>query len=249
MANKQIKAVIFDLGDTLLNFGKVDTGSLFLKAGRVSYDYLKSAGQPVCGFQRYLWGNLLGIRVQSFFSSIFGNDFDSLEVLKTYGRRKKYTLTDQQWEDVNRCWYQPLKELTTVESDIIETLTKLRDAGLKLGILSNTFVNACSLDRHLEELAILEFFPMRIYSYQYNFRKPSLKIFRVAVECIETPPENILFVGDRINKDVNGALEAGMKPVLITAYTNAGKKRPEGTIEIEKISKLPEIIKNINSRA
>ena len=86
MADKQIKAVIFDLGDTLLNFGKVDTGSLFLKAGRLSYEYLKAAGQPVGGFQRYLWGNLLGIRAQSFFSGLFGNDFDSLEVLKVYGR-------------------------------------------------------------------------------------------------------------------------------------------------------------------
>ncbi len=247
MANPQIKAVIFDLGDTLLNFGRVESGALFLKAGRISYEYMKNAGQPVCGFQRYLWGNLLGIRAQVFFSGIFGNDFDSLEVLKTYGQRKKYTLTDQQWEDVNRCWYQPLKELTSVESDILETLAKLKDAGLKLGILSNTFVNACSLDRHLEELGMLEFFPMRIYSYQYDYRKPNVKIFRAAADRIETPAENILFVGDRVNKDVNGALKAGMQPVLITAYTNSGKKRPAGTIEIDKISKLPEIIKNINT--
>lgn len=247
MADKQIKAVIFDLGDTLLNFGKVDTGSLFLKAGRLSYEYLKNADQPVGGFQRYLWGNLLGIRAQSFFSGLFGNDFDSLEILKTYGHRKKYTLTDEQWEDVNRCWYQPLKELTKVESDLIETLTALKDAGLKLGILSNTFVNACSLDTHLQELGILDFFPMRIYSYQYEFRKPNIKIFQTAAEKIDTPAANILFVGDRVNKDVNGALKAGMRAALIKTYTNAGKQRPEGTIEIEKIAELPEIIKKINS--
>ncbi len=249
LANPQIKAVIFDLGDTLLNFGKVDTGSLFLKAGKLSYEYLKNAGQPVCGYQRYLWGNLLGIRVKSFFAGLIGNDFDSLEVLKTYVKRKKYTLTDQQWEDVNRCWYQPLKELTKVESDILETLAKLRDAGLKLGVLSNTFVNACSLDRHLEELGMLEFFPMRIYSYQCNYRKPNVKIFHAAADRIETPAENILFVGDRVSKDVNGALKAGMRPALISAHTNAGKKRPAGTIEIDKISELPEIIKNINTTA
>jgi len=247
LPNTPIKAVIFDLGDTLLNFGRVDTGSLFLKAGRVSYEYLKSASQPVGGFQRYLWGNLLGIRAQSFFSGLFGNDFDSLEILKTYGLKKKYTLTDEQWEDVNRCWYQPLKELTKVECDLIETLTTLKDSGLKLGILSNTFVNACSLDAHLEELGILDFFPIRMYSYQYEFRKPNVKIFQTAAEQIETPAANILFVGDRINKDVNGALKAGMRPVLIKAYTNAGKKRPDGTIEIEKVAELPKIIKNINS--
>ena len=88
---------------------------------------------------------------------------------------------------------------------------------------------------------------MRMYSYQYDFRKPNVKIFHAAAEQIETPAANILFVGDRINKDVNGALKAGMRPVLIKAYTNAGKKRPDGTIEIEKVAELPEIIKNINS--
>jgi putative hydrolase of the HAD superfamily len=249
LSNTEIKAVIFDLGDTLLNFGKVDTGSLFLKAGHVSYDYLKNAGQPVCGFQRYLWGNLLGIRAQVFFSGLFGNDFDSLDVLKTYGKRKKYTLSEEQWQDVNNCWYQPLKELTKVEDDLVETLSTLRDSGLKLGILSNTFVNSCALDGHLEELGILEFFQMRIYSYEYKFRKPNVKIFNAAAERIETPAANILFVGDRINKDVKGSLKAGMTPVLIKAYTNAGKKRPEGTIEIDKISELPEIIKKINTTA
>ena len=247
MADKPIKAVLFDLGDTLLNFGRVDTGALFLKAGRVSYEYLKSAGQPVSGYQRYLWGNLLGIKAKSLVSELFGNDFDSLEVLKYYGKRKKYTLTKEQWKNVNDCWYQPLKEQTDVESDILESLGKLRDAGLKMGIISNTFVNACSLDNHLEELDMLDFFPMRIYSYQYPFRKPNVKIFLEAARRIETPPENTLFVGDRINKDVKGALKAGMKPVLMSAYTNEGKKRPEGIIEIDKISELPEIVKNINS--
>jgi putative hydrolase of the HAD superfamily len=199
--------------------------------------------------QRYHWGNLLGIRAQVFFSGLFGNDFDSLDVLKTYGKRKKYTLSEEQWQDVNSCWYQPLKELTKVEDDLVETLSTLRDSGLKLGILSNTFVNSCALDGHLEELGILEFFPMRIYSYEYKFRKPNVKIFNAAAKRIETPAANILFVGDRINKDVKGSLKAGMTPVLMKAYTNAGKKRPEGTIEIDKISELPEIIKKINTTA
>ena len=84
MAEQIIKAVLFDLGDTLIDFGKVDTAKLFFEAGKVSYDYLKKAKQPVPIFQRYLWGNLLGIRAQSFFAEIFCNDFDSLEVLKAY---------------------------------------------------------------------------------------------------------------------------------------------------------------------
>jgi len=90
---------------------------------------------------------------------------------------------------------------------------------------------------------------MRIYSYQLKYRKPSKKIFLKAASMIETEPENILFVGDRINKDVCGAMRAGMKAALKAAYTNEGQKRPEGTIEIERIAQLPGIIEEINLSA
>ena len=35
-----IEAVLFDLGDTLIDYGKVDIDSLLDEAARLSYDYL-----------------------------------------------------------------------------------------------------------------------------------------------------------------------------------------------------------------
>ena len=49
----EIKAVLFDLGETLLNFGKVKTTRLFRQGAKLSYDFLKSSGQPVGGFEYY----------------------------------------------------------------------------------------------------------------------------------------------------------------------------------------------------
>ena len=53
MPENKIKAVLFDLGETLLNFGKIKTTSLFREGARLSYDYLKSMGQSVGGFEYY----------------------------------------------------------------------------------------------------------------------------------------------------------------------------------------------------
>ncbi len=246
MEQKTIKAVLFDLGDTLVNFGKVDRATLFMEAARNSYDYLKRAGQPVGSFRLYVWRNVFGMRSKTAISGIIGRDFDSLEVLRYSGSQQGWNLTDEQWEDVNKCWYEPLKRRGQIEGDLGETLGKLRDAGLKLGIVSNTFVHACSLDAHLDELGILDFFDLRIYSYQLKYRKPNKRIFIEGAERLGVEPEETLFVGDRINKDVKGAIRADMIPVLKTAYTSEGKRVPNGVLKIDKIAELPEIIAGMN---
>ena len=41
---------MFDLGETLLNFGKVETMQVFRQSARLTYDYLMSHGQPAGNF-------------------------------------------------------------------------------------------------------------------------------------------------------------------------------------------------------
>ena len=246
MAATQIKAVLFDLGETLLNFGKVDVAALFKRAGELSWNFLKQNDQPVENLKPYLFKNLLLIRLRILLSSITGNDFDSLALLKSHGIKKGYKLTDEQWQQVNHLWYQPLREKCHLEPGVKEALNKLRQANLKLGIISNTFVSAVSLDKHLEEEGLIEFFEHRIYSYQYGFRKPDKRLFLAGAEMVDTKPENIIYVGDRIDKDVKGAANAGLRPVMKRAFTNKGKKSLNGVPVIEKISELPALIRKIN---
>jgi putative hydrolase of the HAD superfamily len=240
--NPKIKAVLFDLGETLFTFGRVNTGEFFDAGAHLTYEYLKRIGQPVPGFARYRWENLFCIRLRYLWSNISGVDFDSTQLLIRIGRRLGYKLSEQQWQEIAWLWYEPLSEHAAVEPDIRRTLTKLRDMGLKLGIVSNTFLNQTSLDRHLEMFGMLEFFPLRMYSYETSWRKPNVKIFNEAAARLEIPPQNIMFVGDRIDTDIRGALRAGMIPVLKSAYTNAGKIPPEKVRRIEHLSELISLV-------
>jgi HAD superfamily hydrolase (TIGR01549 family) len=246
LIQRRIKAILFDLGETILNFGKLNTSGLFTQAARTTYDFLKQLSQPVGSFHLYLWRNIFGLRVHYLISSITGNDFDSLTLLKKNGQKKGFKLSDQQWEQLNWLWYQPLSTKASIEPDIVQTLTKLTNDGVKLGIVSNTFVHSSSLDRHLAQCELLEFFPLRIYSYQLHCRKPHKGIFLAAAQQIGEDPEDILFVGDRINKDIKGAIKAGMTPVLKTAYTNTGKKVPPGVEIINTIAELPNLVGKIS---
>jgi len=86
-----------------------------------------------------------------------------------------------------------------------------------------------------------------MYSYEFDFRKPDARIFKIAAKRIGEAAENIMYVGDRIDKDIRPALKIGFKPVLKAAYTNAGKTPPDGAWKITHISELPILIKKINA--
>ena len=245
--DKKIKAVLFDLGETLVNFGKVKRLAVFREGARLSYDFLKSKGQPIGNFEYYCWRNLFSLHICRWLSSLSGKDFDALRLLSRSGAKDGIKLDEQEWEHFAWLWYEHLSKIGTVEPDIVETLRALKEMGLKLGIISNTFVNGSSLEKHLEQFGILEFFEVKFYSYQFDFRKPDVRIFIKAVDKIGERLPNTLFVGDRINKDIKPALMLDMQAVLKEAYTNRGKKVPKGAYKINTLSELPVLIEKINS--
>ena len=217
MPDKKVKAVLFDLGETLVNFGKIKAGRLFRQGAKLSYDFLKSCGQPVGNFQYYCWRNLIALRIRHLLSNITKNDFNSLSLLRGIGIKKGIRLDGQKWRHFAWLWYEPLSKIAMTEPKIKETLAALNNSGLKLGIVSNTFVNGCSLEKHLQQIGILDFFTVRVYSYEFDFRKPDARIFKAAAEKIGEVSENILYVGDRIDKDIIPAIRSGMQAVLKTA--------------------------------
>jgi len=243
----KIKAVFFDLGETLLTFGRVNTTRLFRQSARLSYTFLKNLSQPVGNFRRYCFKNLFHMRIHYVLSNIIKKDFDAFALLKKVNNKLK--LSDSQWQHLAWLWYEPLSKLAKVESDIIQTLTALVNLNLRLGILSNTFIHSSSLEKHLSQFNILDFFTVRLYSYQFRFRKPDVRIFKSAAEKIGELPKNILFVGDLISTDIKPALKAGMRTVLKSAYTNECKKVPQTVLRINRLSELPDLVQKINSQA
>ena len=247
MQDKKVKAILFDLGETILNFGRINATRLFRQGAKLSHEFLRSTGQPAGNFELYCWRNLISLRLRHLISGLTKKDFDSLLLLRGIGTKRGIKLDRQQWRHFAWLWYEPLSRVARIEPNIKETLKSLKNLGLKLGILSNTFVNGCSLEHHLEQIGILDFFPVRLYSYEFDFRKPDLRIFRIAAEKIGEAAENILFIGDRIDNDIEPALECGMHAVMKTAYTNNRKSLPNGAHQIANLSELPALIENINS--
>jgi len=104
----------------------------------------------------------------------------------------------------------------------IKTLVGLKGRGLKMGIVSD----APSLNAwiRLVEMKIDDFFDAVVTFDDTGQKKPSKFPFLRATEKLGVKPEDVLFVGDWPERDIRGAKALGMK----TAFAKYGNTKKTG---------------------
>jgi len=211
---QRIRGILFDLGDTLLDFGKIDVPKLFKAGAELAYAYLRELEQPLPPFRRYHRRQLWSIRWHYFKSRLTGREFNSLDLMARIAGTSGHELTREQLIELAWRWYQPLGDTATVEEGLPEMLAGLCQAGLTLGLVSNTFVPSPVLDRHLQRERMLDWLSVRVYSCDVGYRKPLPEIFREALGRAELKADETMFVGDSVRTDIVGANRMGMVSVL-----------------------------------
>lgn len=210
----RFSAILFDLGDTLVDFKPVDTRQMLRLASREAYAYLGSLGAKLPSHERFYRSQFWSLHRAVLWSHVRRRDFNSLDLLRRSCRRFGVDDDDSTLNELAWRWYAPIIPYTTIEPQLPATLHTLRTAGIKLGLVSNTFVPGVVHDRHLSAAGLLEFFPVRIYSCETRFRKPHRRIFELALSALKSEARRTLFVGDRMDTDILGARRAGMCAAL-----------------------------------
>lgn len=119
-----------------------------------------------------------------------------------------------------RFWLEPGE----LFDDVRETIEALRARGHRLGIISNW---APCLDETLVQLGIGDLFETVVCSSLVGLRKPDPRIFLLAAERLGVGPDSCNHVGDNIAADVDGAISAGMAPILVNRQqARVGKAAP-----------------------
>jgi HAD superfamily hydrolase (TIGR01549 family) len=209
-----VQAILFDLGDTLLDFKKMENRVVVREGSAIAYERLKRAGCRLPSLGRFRRVNVATIRWALIRNKFNGREFNGLPLLWRHALRWGAPDTEEFRHEMAWDWYKPVVTYSSIEPDLIDTLKTIHAAGVKIGVVSNTFIDAKILDRHLEIMGLLEHLPVRIYSSDVGFRKPHPVIFYRALAAIQTKPRDTLFVGDVIKNDILGAARLGMR----TAY-------------------------------
>ncbi len=96
--------------------------------------------------------------------------------------------------------------------DSLPALEELQRQDLRLGILSNFGSHLRDL---LRRLGLLSFFDFVVVSAEVGLAKPDPRIFDLVVDEAGVPRERLLYVGDHVGDDIEGARGAGLAAVLV----------------------------------
>jgi HAD superfamily hydrolase (TIGR01549 family) len=242
-----IRGILFDLGDTILDFGSVDVLGKFEAGAHLAYDFLAELGMRLPSFAAFYRRQLWAFRWNYFKSHFTGREFNTLDILGQLGLRMGHDLSAEQMLELAWKWYEPLSRQASVEEGARPLLQGFAAAGLKLGVISNTFVPGVILDRHLAAENLLDLLPVRIYSCDVVWRKPNPNIFQLALERAGLTAPQTLFVGDSLQADIDGANKVGMISVLKDPPRRHRHSSIRPRYHITRLGDLREIIRQHNA--
>ena len=92
----------------------------------------------------------------------------------------------------------------------------------------------------LHSAGLDRFFAHTIVSSDHGFRKPDHRMYEMALEKMELLPEEVIFVGNDMYRDIYGAHESGMKTVFFRS--NQGEQNFCGADADYIIYNFPELL-------
>jgi len=224
-----LKSILFDLDNTLIDFltFKKETAKAAAKA-MVAHG-LKMSETEAYGkiFSVY---DEKGIEYQKTFFEVLkplGLDINQAEKIQqaaiiAYLKRK----------------FEVLRPYPMVKP----TLSRLREKGLKLGIVTDAPRNKAW--QRLVLSGLENEFDFVITLDDTLNKKPHPTPFKLAIEKLEMSASDCLFVGDNPEADIKGAKDAGMKTCL-AAYGQWKKSKETSDYTIQRFSELEKIVESL----
>ena len=120
----------------------------------------------------------------------------------------------------------------SVQDRTHQALDRLRKAGLRLGIVSNSDGR---VDQALTAAGLRQYFDVVIDSSIFGREKPDPAIFQAALAALGVAPEEALYVGDLYEVDVVGARAAGIEAVLLTPDSTAPHRACRTAASIDEL--------------
>ncbi|MBN1682530.1 HAD family hydrolase [Candidatus Bathyarchaeota archaeon] len=219
-----IRAILFDLGNTLISYYQKDEFP----------EILSRAINDCCDF---LIKSDIHFKENNLWFRVEKQDYESSNYeVRPLEERLQYIFNinnENILEKLSRIFMKQIFERGKTYDDVEPTLRKIQIDGLKTAIISNTpwgspsFLWREELKRHnLDSLIALS-----IFCRDVGWRKPDARIFIYALKKLLLEPDECLFVGDDPRWDIVGSSQVGIRSILI----DRTKKNPQAIYSLNQI--------------
>jgi putative hydrolase of the HAD superfamily len=213
-----LKAILFDLDDTLLDWsGFKQDWPVFEEEHhlRPVFKYVGESTAPLPDFQAFVeeyryrtregWQYGRATLIAPNLATILSETVDALTDTSD-GPNADDLLKVYNWRSVPG---------TTLFPEVQETLTLIRSHGIKTAIVTNAHQPMRARDVELTEHGLLDYFPdCRISAADVGILKPHPLIFQMALDQLGATANEAVFVGDNPVADISGPKGIGMQTVL-----------------------------------
>lgn len=244
MSKLKPRAVIFDLGSTLIEYEAVPWEELNVLCAESGRQFLKKSGYAVpdpADFHREMESAKSGFRRLA----------DEHQIEWDVVRATNLLFTNLGWENTNGlsekffdAYYSAVEKQLFIYDDTVATLTRLRGRVGAIGLISNTVFPERAHLTELKRFGIERFFNFTIFSSTFGLRKPHPDIFFKAANLAGVAPQECVYIGDRYKEDIVGPSQIGMPAIL---KVKEGREYPAEMPALERrITHLSELFDHLD---
>ena len=226
-----LKAVIFDLDNTLVDFMLMKRQAIDAATNAMRDAGLKLSTDEIRERINQIYSER-GIEFQNVFDELLYQEFSKInyKILSAgviaYRRAREAALV-------------PYPHVTM-------TLINLSKMHMKLGVVSDApakeaWLRLCYLNFHHLFDAVVTF-------DDTGMRKPNPKPFQKILDLLHIQPSEALMVGDWAERDVVGAAQVGMKTVLARYGNTSGTEISNADYDIDDITQVIDIVQEQNRK-
>ena len=225
-----IKAIIFDLDNTLLDFIKMKQFSV-----KAAITAMNEAGLAVNEEKAY----------QDIFDLYIEKGWENQQVFDDYLNQTVGKVSNKILA-AGIVSYRRAREATLlVYPNVNKTLIELIKMGIKLAVVSDAPSREAWMRLYYLNLHHV-FEPVLTYD-DTGVRKPSEKPFKMALDVLNVEPEEALMIGDWPERDVVGAKQIGMKTIFARYGDTFGTINSGADWDVNDIYEVVGIIKEMNN--
>ena len=225
-----VDAVIFDWGGTLTPWKTFDPAQEWLVLARAAApDRVEEAAAALAAAAEDAWARSRNEHRSGTFAEVCA----AAEVVAD--------------ETHHRAYLDHVEFATWTDPDVEPLLTTLRDAGIRVGLLSNTLWPREWHEEWLARDGVLDLFDGAVYTSEIPWTKPHPEAFAAAMDAVGVAdPARCVFVGDRLFDDIYGAQNAGMRtvhiPHSVVPESQFGHTDGEPDAVVQRLAEIPDVI-------
>jgi HAD superfamily hydrolase (TIGR01549 family) len=245
MKTPQLKAVLFDMGSTLIEFENYTWDVLRVFCARRGHEFLKGKKKSVPDFEEFsalLDGAFLKAR-EKVEGSL--DEFKAEAVARNLFGVLNLSTSDGLSEVFMEKFYQPISDQLTLIDGAEDVLRHFKDRNLKIGIVSNTIFRESYHIPELKRFGLYSYLDAHLFSSSVGVRKPHPEMFLRTLNALEVDTSSAVFVGDRLVEDVGGAQKVGMKGILASHERRDYSAPITPDARIDNLNELPETVSSL----